>query len=355
MLRFILPLCLLSFSIFSYVAKAQDDQIEDENLSSHQPTTPLTETDIKNQKIGDKLNFIPNVVAVVDQEDINGNRIKSAVSHRLNELIKKGETIPPEKELRDLTLQATEQLIDQILLTRAARQADFKPELKMAEKQISKLEKQLGTERFKKALRTQHLTRESFLEQTANKIAINQWVEQEIFPINVEESEIKAYYKMNEEEIVKPEKTKVSHILIAFDKNSKNQKKAEKEALSKLKKAAEEIEGPESFAKAAKKYSDCPSSKNGGRLPPFSRGEMVPPFEKAAFAAEPGEISGPVKTEYGYHYILTHEHTEKEQLSYEHAKDKIERIIFNRKLNQAIEKVLEEQRSQAEIKILLDQ
>ena len=57
------------------------------------------------------------------------------------------------------------------------------------------------------------------------------------------------------------------------------------------------------FRKAAKMYSKCPSGADGGMLGWFGRGDMVPEFEKAAFALTPGEVSEPVKTQFGYHLI----------------------------------------------------
>lgn len=58
-----------------------------------------------------------------------------------------------------------------------------------------------------------------------------------------------------------------------------------------------------SFMKAASAYSTCPSAESGGDLGWFKRGDMVPEFEKAAFALPEGEVSQPVKTEFGWHLI----------------------------------------------------
>jgi peptidyl-prolyl cis-trans isomerase C len=79
------------------------------------------------------------------------------------------------------------------------------------------------------------------------------------------------------------------HILV------KNEKKA-KEVQEKLDKGM-------SFAEAARKYSNCPSSRSGGDLGWFGKGQMVSEFEKAAFEGEKGKILGPVKTKFGYHLI----------------------------------------------------
>ena len=64
------------------------------------------------------------------------------------------------------------------------------------------------------------------------------------------------------------------------------------------------IEKGENFADLAKRFSKCPSKAKGGDLGWFGKGQMVPEFETAAFAASKGAVVGPVKTEFGYHIIL---------------------------------------------------
>lgn len=80
-----------------------------------------------------------------------------------------------------------------------------------------------------------------------------------------------------------------SHILVDTEKKA-----------SEIK---EMIYGGEKFGDMAKKYSKCPSKKQGGDLGWFSRGDMVKPFEDAAFSADKGAIVGPVRTDFGWHLI----------------------------------------------------
>ena len=67
----------------------------------------------------------------------------------------------------------------------------------------------------------------------------------------------------------------------------------------------EELKNGASFEKMAQLKSQCPSGKKGGDLGWFGRGKMVREFEKAAFDLEKGKISGPVKTQFGWHIIKT--------------------------------------------------
>lgn len=64
-----------------------------------------------------------------------------------------------------------------------------------------------------------------------------------------------------------------------------------------------EIQNYDDFQQFAKMYSECPSGRNGGNLGCFGRGQMVKQFEEAAFKGNLGEVTGPIKTEFGYHLL----------------------------------------------------
>lgn len=120
--------------------------------------------------------------------------------------------------------------------------------------------------------------------------------------VPVSDEEIRAEYESKKATFSVPEQVNTSHILVSVDPNggpdADAKGKAKAEALTARAKAGED------FAKLANENTDDPTGKgNGGQLPPFSRGAMVPEFEQAAFDMKPGEIRGPVKTSYGYHVI----------------------------------------------------
>jgi peptidyl-prolyl cis-trans isomerase D len=117
--------------------------------------------------------------------------------------------------------------------------------------------------------------------------------------VTVEEME--SYYQAHQSDFSQDERVSARHILLMVDEN------APEEEVNKIRKKIEEIkkdidEGA-SFEDLAGEYSDCPSADQGGDLGSFGRGQMVPEFEEAAFDTSPGEISGPVKTQFGWHLI----------------------------------------------------
>jgi len=88
---------------------------------------------------------------------------------------------------------------------------------------------------------------------------------------------------------IKGGKIKASHILV--------------EKLRRAQELFEDIKGGENFENLARNFSNCPSRKKGGNLGEFAKGEMVPEFWNACIKLKVGEISQPVKSQFGYHII----------------------------------------------------
>ena len=107
-----------------------------------------------------------------------------------------------------------------------------------------------------------------------------------------------SHYNDNIQQYQTPEQVRASHILLeTAGKNDADVKKRAEEILKQVKSGAD-------FAELAKKVSEDKGSKaNGGDLDYFGRGRMVPEFEQAAFAMQPGQISDLVKSQFGYHII----------------------------------------------------
>lgn len=120
------------------------------------------------------------------------------------------------------------------------------------------------------------------------------------------DAEISDFYADHIGDFRVPEKRRARHILVRIPKDA-DEKKVE-ELRKKAEGLLEQIQKGEDFAAIAKKYSEDPASAaKGGELGTFARGVMVKPFEDAVFAMKPGEISGPVRTPFGWHVIKLEE------------------------------------------------
>lgn len=121
--------------------------------------------------------------------------------------------------------------------------------------------------------------------------------------VAVPEEDLRKYYEQNQSRYTQAEERRARHILIAADSS------ASAEERSKARARAEELlaqvrKAPDTFAEVAKTQSQDPGSAvNGGDLDFFGRGAMVKPFEDAAYAMKPGEISNVVETDFGFHIL----------------------------------------------------
>lgn len=155
------------------------------------------------------------------------------------------------------------------------------------------------------------------LETVKKDLLIQTAIKNEMDNVTVTENEIKDYYDNNKQQFISEESVTASHILVDTE--------------DKAKEIAVIIKNGLDFADAAKEYSKCPSKSEGGKLGTFTRGKMVPEFEKAAFEAEIGVVTEPVKTQFGYHLILVEDKKQGELSAYEEVKDTLKNMLLAQK------------------------
>lgn len=164
--------------------------------------------------------------------------------------------------------------------------------IKEAEKEkITATDKEITDEYNSEKATNSNVTKETAKDNVLVNKLVDSWTKN----VKVTDSEAEKYYNDNKSQF---EVVKASHILVSDEKTAN-------EIYDKLQKGA-------NFAELAKQYSiDTSTKDNGGELGEFTRGTMVTEFENAAFALKPGEISKPVKTQYGYHIIKSEGKTTK--------------------------------------------
>lgn len=135
--------------------------------------------------------------------------------------------------------------------------------------------------------------------------------------VEVTEEEIQSFYEENKEVLKEKESVNASHILV--------------EDLEKAEDLYKKIKDGENFEELAKEFSTCPSNAKGGNLGDFTRGQMVKEFDEKVFSMEVGEISEPIKTQFGYHIIKLNDKKESKEKSIDELKDRIHMEVRRKK------------------------
>jgi len=195
-------------------------------------------------------------------------------------------------------------------------------------------------------------TEDSLKEDIRRNLAVQNFVEKEIASaITISEKESRNYYDSHPEAFSQPEQIRARHILILVPDGA--DEKADKEALKKIKEVQKKLQSGGDFEALANEYSEGPSAKQGGDLGFFQHGQMVKPFEIAAFALQPGEVSPIVKTQYGYHLIEVTDRRTGVTVPYKQMKNQIDEYLKQIKIQEKIGILLEKIRTQSKIKLLL--
>ena len=167
------------------------------------------------------------------------------------------------------------------------------------------------------------------LNRVKEELLVNYAIEKTVASVSVTADDAKKYFEANPEMFAGQETVAASHILVESEDEAK-------ELLAQIQ--AGEI----TFADAATAHSKCPSSRNGGSLGEFTRGQMVPEFDEACFTMEVGELRGPVKTQFGYHLIQLDAINEAKPLAFSDVREELIRRLtaekqqaaYRSKLNQ---------------------
>ncbi|NOY38942.1 MAG: hypothetical protein GXO95_01505 [Nitrospirae bacterium] len=153
----------------------------------------------------------------------------------------------------------------------------------------------------------------------------------------VTEEDVKKYFDTHPDEF-STDRVRASHILVS----------TKEEADSLLKK----LKAGEDFAALAKKNSiDKGSAAKGGDLGFFGRGQMVPEFEKAVFSMKKGEVSEPVKTQFGYHIIKLTDLKKGEKADYDKVKESLSKKLLTEKRRAAFDSYIEKLKNSYNVEI----
>jgi len=148
------------------------------------------------------------------------------------------------------------------------------------------------------------------------------------------------------------ERVRARHILIKTSR--KDDFKTRSKALNKIKAIKRRIDKGQDFVELAKSESEGPSAKNGGDLGYFTKGQMVPEFEKSAFTLPVGGISNVVETEFGYHIIMVEEKKAASRLRYDDIKFDLAGYLYQKRGQEKYDSYITDLRKKADVKILVN-
>ncbi len=291
-------------------------------------------------------------VAVVNGDVITRGDLDRAVDFGKRQAMQQGKPLSPE-QLSALEKDSLEKLIGIQLLYQASKKAGNKVDDKQVDEKFAQFRKRFPNEEaFKKAMAEWHVTEADMKAElkkgmVTEALVVKKFVDKTTVP----EEQVKAYYDSHPQFFKQPEKVKASHILIKVDPKATEAEKAE--ALKKIKAIQERLKKGEDFAEVAKKSSEGPSAPRGGDLGYFGRGQMVGPFEDTAFSIEPGKVSDPVRSPFGYHLIKVADKKPESTIPFETVKPRIEQYLKQEEVQKEIKKYIDNLKKEAKVEIFL--
>jgi len=284
--------------------------------------------------------------------DIQRLKVEKQVDHLVNQRGLGSGGITQPSSYRKIQEEVVEQLIVQELLWQEAQRRGVVVDDDEVRAELDKMKASFDTEMaFQFRIKEGGFTEETFQENIRQQRSVQSMIANDITnSIVIEDAAIETFYAANMDKMGAEEQIRARHILIKVEGDDDVAKAA---ALQKIEVIQQRLDAGESFALVAIEASEGPSGSKGGDLGSFGRGQMVAAFEEAAFALQPGEVSGPVETQFGIHLIKLEERVAAETVPLETASPKIIEYLSQQKLYETVETLVTELRETGDVKILL--
>lgn len=302
-------------------------------------------------------NAIPEVIA-----EINGAPIKKDLLVRTLKSLEKtytmtGQTLTQEK-LDQIKGAVVENIINSEALIHQAGIEGISTDTQKAQESYDQFKKQFPTEEaFRELLKAQEMTEDAVKREFERSSRIRALLEKNIFSkITVTPEDIRKHYDQNKAEFERKESVHASHILarITASADPKANEESKAKARQKIEGIEKKLKGGADFAKLATEESEDPgSAPKGGDLGFFTRGQMVPVFEKTAFELEAGKVSPVVESDFGFHIIKVWEKKPAGTIPFEEAGKMIEGKLKSQIANAKTKDYLTEVRGKLKVKKLI--
>ena len=284
---------------------------------------------------------------------VNGDTIGRAEFERAIHTIegRAGSPVPPDRRN-----EIFRSVLDQMVAVKLLAQESAARKIAVADADVDarlgQIRKNFPNEQaFTQALTAQQITADKLKGDIRSDLAVNKLLEEEVgTKAVVTDVDAKTFYDQNLDKFKEEEAVRASHILIrvAPDADEAAKKKARAEAEDVLK----QIKAGGDFAALAQEHSQDGSAAQGGDLNFFTRGQMVPAFETAAFALKPGEVSGIVETQFGLHIIKVTERRPARTVPFTEVTGQIKDYLTSQKKEEATNAFIETLKAKGKVEIL---
>ncbi len=292
---------------------------------------------------------LPTVVARVNGENISRSDFERAV--KILEA-RAGQPVPAER--RDEILRSVlDQLVTYHVLAQEAHKRHLEATDAEVQQRMAQVRQQFPNEQaFATALKQRGMDPKLFEQDTRNDITVGKLMESEAATATlVGEQDAKEFYDKNPDRFKQPESVRASHIFKRIPPGTDAAGKAKIRA--SLEPVLKQVKAGGDFAELAKKNSEDGSAKEGGDLNYFGPGQMVPEFEKVAFAMKPGDISDIVESQFGFHIIKVTDKRPARTIPFAEVKGQIADFLKQQRQQEKANALVEQLKAKSKIEILI--
>ncbi|AKI99792.1 periplasmic chaperone for outer membrane proteins SurA [Archangium gephyra] len=297
--------------------------------------------------------LVDRVAAVVNRDVIALSEVEKRAAPELARLNTAVRDPKQRAEERTKVLKSSlNTLIGEKLMEEQIRElglATTDAELEAAVSDVRKQNNVTDEAQFERLLSGEGFTVKTYKDFLRNQMSRMKLVQMKVAPkVKVSEEDLKAAYTQYSKLESGDAEVHARHILVQVDAKAKPEQV--EAARQKALKLAEEARKPGvDFAELAKAKSEGPSASDGGDLGFFRRGVMVPAFERVAFTLKEGEVSEPVRTQFGWHVLKVEERRAVDVAPFEQVKAELENRLKMQKTEKFVEQYVQELRQKASV------
>lgn len=293
---------------------------------------------------------VDRIVAIVNEDIIRLSDLNRHLGPIEEQIRSRG--LSPDAEA-DMIYEARKSLIDELIDEKLADQVIREAGIRVSENEIDatieqiKSANRLTNEAFRRALDARGIRMENYREDLRQQILREKLINEQVkSKIVITDDDIRDYYDNHPEKYGSTGKYRLKNIFMSYGEDIQQSRR-------KMESVLEELENGADFAETARKYSMAPNAVDGGALGAFALEDLSEHLQPVMAVLEPGQFTGIVQTDLGFQIFLLEDIEEPEKQEIEEVQDRIERELYEQKVEEKFNNWIESLRKSAHIRIIL--